>query len=37
MPFHTDVKNIILYHHENADGSGSLKKTASETTLKSQM
>ena len=22
FPFHTDVKNVILYHHENADGSG---------------
>ena len=21
-PFHTDVTNVILYHHENADGSG---------------
>lgn len=37
MPFRTDVKNIILFHHENADGSGALKKTASETTLKSQI
>lgn len=37
MPFRTDVNNIILYHHENADGSGALKKTASETTLKSQI
>ena len=37
MPFRTDVKNIILYHHENADGTGALKKTASETTLKSQI
>ena len=37
MPFRTDVKNIILYHHENADGSGALGMTASETTLKSQI
>ncbi len=26
IPFRTDVKNVILYHHENADGSGPLKK-----------
>ena len=37
IPFRTDVKNIILYHHENADGSGTLSMTASETTLKSQI
>ena len=22
LPFNTDVTNVILYHHENADGSG---------------
>lgn len=37
MPFRTDVKNIILFHHENADGSGALGMTASDTTLKSQI
>ena len=37
MPFHTDVKNIILFHHENANGSGPLGMTDSETTLKSQI
>ena len=37
MPFRTDVKNIILFHHENADGSGTLGMTASDTTLKSQI
>ena len=37
LPFRTDVKNIILFHHENADGSGALGMTASETTLKSQI
>ena len=37
MPFRTDVANIVLYHHENADGSGALGKTASDTTLKSQI
>ena len=37
MPFHTDVKNIVLYHHENADGSGALGTKASETNLKAQI
>ena len=37
MPFRTDVKNIILFHHENADGSGTLGMTVAETTLKSQI
>lgn len=37
LPFHTDVENIILYHHENADGTGFLGKTAAETGLKSQI
>lgn len=37
MPFRTDVKNIILYHHENADGTGAMGKTAMETGLKSQI
>lgn len=37
MPFRTDVKNIILYHHENADGTGAMGKTASETGLKAQI
>lgn len=37
LPFRTDVKNIILFHHENADGSGTLGRSASETTLKSQI
>lgn len=37
MPFHTDVKDIILFHHENADGSGPLGKKASDTNLKSQI
>lgn len=26
LPFHTNVKNVILYHHENADGSGPFGK-----------
>lgn len=37
IPFRTDVKNIVLYHHENADGTGPFKKTAAETSLKSQI
>ena len=37
LPFRTDVKNIILFHHENADGSGAMGRKASETTLKSQI
>ena len=37
VPFRTNVENIILYHHENADGSGPLKKTAAETGLKPQL
>lgn len=37
MPFRTNVENVILYHHENADGTGPLRKTASETGLMSQI
>lgn len=37
IPFHTNVEDIILYHHENADGSGAIGKTAAETSLKSQI
>lgn len=37
LPFRTDIKNVILYHHENADGSGTLGTTASETNLKAQI
>ena len=37
MPFHTDVKDIILYHHENADGTGAMGMTASQTSLKAQI
>ena len=33
LPFHTNVENIILYHHENADGSGSFGKTWQEIPL----
>ena len=37
LPFYTDVTNIVLYHHENADGSGPMGKTAAETPLKAQL
>lgn len=37
LPFRTDVKDIILYHHENADGTGALGKKAAETNLKAQI
>ena len=33
IPFYTDVKNVILYHHENADGSGPFGKTWEEIPL----
>lgn len=33
LPFHTDVRNVILYHHENADGSGPFGKTWREVPL----
>ncbi len=31
IPFHTDVKNVILYHHEIANGSGPFGKTWEKT------
>lgn len=37
LPFHTDVKNVILYHHENADGSGPFGKTYEEVPLFSRI
>ena len=37
LPFHTDVENIVLYHHENADGSGPMGLTADETPFKAQL
>ncbi len=37
IPFRTDVKKIILHHHENADGSGPFKKNALQTNIKSQI
>lgn len=35
--FHTDVKNVILYHHENADGSGPFGKKSEEVPLFSRI
>ena len=37
LPFRTDVKDIVLYHHENADGSGAMGRRAFETPLKAQI
>ena len=37
VPFRTDIDNIILYHHEHADGSGPLGITAAQTNLKTQI
>ena len=33
LPFKTDVSNVILYHHENADGTGPFHKTWQEIPL----
>ena len=37
IPFRTNVDNIILYHHEHANGSGPMGITAAETGLKTQI
>ena len=37
LPFRTDIRNIILWHHENADGSGALGVPAGKTNLASQV
>ena len=37
VPFRTDIDNIILYHHEHADGSGPMGITAAKTNLKTQI
>lgn len=37
LPFHTDVLDVILYHHENADGSGPFGKTWAEVPLFSRI
>ena len=37
LPFHTDVRNLILYHHENANGTGALGTTADQIPMKAQI
>ena len=37
IPFHTELSGCILYHHENADGSGPFGKTEAETPLSAQL
>lgn len=37
FPFLTNPKNVILYHHENYDGSGFFKKKGNEIPLMSQI
>jgi HD-GYP domain-containing protein (c-di-GMP phosphodiesterase class II) len=37
IPFKTDTSNVILYHHEHADGSGPFKKTWKEIPLFSRI
>ena len=37
MPFHTDVEDVILCHHENADGSGPMGRAAAQTPFKAQL
>jgi len=37
LPFHTDVKNVILWHHENADGSGALGLREEQTDFRSEL
>jgi len=37
LPFYADVQNVVLYHHENADGSGPFGLTARETPVFAQL
>jgi HD-GYP domain-containing protein (c-di-GMP phosphodiesterase class II) len=37
FPFHTDCRQVILYHHENYDGSGCFGKTGAQTPYLSQL
>lgn len=37
LPFHNDVKNVILYHHENANGTGPFGKKYQEIPLFSRI
>ena len=37
LPFRTNNRDVILYHHENADGSGPFGRSATRTPIKSQI
>ena len=37
LPFRTGVKNVILWHHENADGSGALGLRQDQTDFRSEI
>ena len=37
LPFRTNNRDVILYHHENADGTGPFHKIAQRTPIKSQI
>ncbi len=37
LPFATDISNIILWHHENADGTGPMGLTEKETSFSSEI
>lgn len=37
LPFYTDVRGAILYHHENADGSGPFGKSGEEIPMLAQL
>ncbi|MDD2971074.1 MAG: HD domain-containing protein [Lachnospiraceae bacterium] len=37
IPFHTNVENVVLYHHENADGTGAFGKMAVDTPMMAQL
>jgi HD-GYP domain-containing protein (c-di-GMP phosphodiesterase class II) len=37
LPFYEDVTDVVLYHHENADGSGPFGKKTDETPLFSRL
>lgn len=37
FPFRTDMKGVILYHHERADGKGPLRRKGKDTPLASQL
>ena len=37
IPFKTDISNVILYHHEHADGTGPFRKKWHEIPLFSRI